>query len=127
MENIFIVGLGGFFGAVLRYGLSGFVQQVSRSISFPFGTLAVNLLGCFAIGFLSQFVESQGMLYPKTRSFLLIGLLGSFTTFSTFGNESLNLLLEGENFLSLVNISIHIIAGLGFIWLGRTAASTLGG
>lgn len=53
MENILIVGLGEFFGVVLRYGLSGFVQQVSRSISFPFGTLAVNLLGCFAIGFLS--------------------------------------------------------------------------
>jgi len=126
MESILIIGLGGFIGAVLRYGLSGYVQALSGSIYFPYGTLAVNLLGCFVIGFLSQLVESHGLLGPKTRSFLLIGLLGSFTTFSTFGNESLNLLLDGDNFFSLANISIHILLGLGFVWLGRIAASAVG-
>jgi len=126
MENVLVIGLGGFIGAVLRYGLSGYVQYLSRNISFPYGTLAVNLLGCFIIGFISQLVESHGVFHPKTRSFLLIGLLGSFTTFSTFGNESLNLLLDGKNFLSLVNISLHIFAGVGFVWLGRIATSALG-
>ncbi len=126
MENILIIGLGGFTGAILRYSLSGTVQSLSNSVSFPYGTLAVNLLGCFTIGFLSQLVESHGFLQPKTRSFLLVGFLGSFTTFSTFGNESLNLLLEGEKIFSLANIGLHIFLGLGFVWLGRIAASTLG-
>lgn len=125
MENIVFIGFGGFTGAVLRYGMSGFVQKMSKSVSFPYGTLAVNLLGCFVIGFLSQLAESSGTIYPKARSFLLLGLLGSFTTFSTFGNESVNLLLDGEGLLSLANIGLHIFLGLGCVWLGRVLASAL--
>lgn len=125
MENIFMIGMGGFAGAILRYGMSGFVQDLSKSVSFPYGTLAVNLLGCFMIGFLTQLAESRGFIDQKARSFLLLGLLGSFTTFSTFGNESINLLLDGESLLSLANIGIHVFLGLGCVWLGRVLASVL--
>lgn len=119
MYKLFLIGLGGFMGALLRYGVSGLVQNWSKSISFPYGTLAVNLLGCFIIGSLSQLAESRGVFSPEARSFLFIGLLGAFTTYSTFGNETVNLMMDGQNLRSLANIGLHLVLGLGAVWLGR--------
>jgi len=119
MVKLLLIGLGGFIGALMRYGVSGFVQQWSQSISFPYGTLATNLLGCFLIGSLSQLAETYGFFTSETRAFVFIGLLGAFTTYSTFGNETFNLIREGESLLSLANVGLHIILGLGAIWLGR--------
>lgn len=119
MYKLFLIGLGGFTGALLRYGLSGLVQNWSKSISFPYGTLATNLLGCLLIGSLSQLAETYGVFSTETRAFVFVGLLGAFTTFSTFGNETFNLLREGETFLSFANMGLHLILGLGAIWLGR--------
>ena len=65
MAKIFLAGIGGFIGSVLRYSVSGFVQDLSRNIDFPYGTLAVNLIGCFAIGFLSQLAETRGLLHGR--------------------------------------------------------------
>jgi len=121
MGNIFFVGLGGFIGAILRYGVSGIVQGWSKSTSFPIGTLAVNILGCFVIGFLSQLVESQGLFSTETRSLLFIGVLGAFTTFSTFGNDTINL-LRTDPWLSITNISGHIVLGLVAVWVGRSVS-----
>ncbi len=125
MYKVFVIGLGGFVGAILRYSISGLVQNWSRSVSFPYGTLAVNLLGCFLIGSLSQLVESYGIFSPETRSFIFIGLLGALTTYSTFGNESVNLLREGENLLSFANVGLHLLLGFGAVWLGRTIVLSL--
>ena len=92
MSKILLVGFGGFVGAVLRYGISGWVQRWTGSVNFPYGTLAVNLLGCLVIGLLAGLAEDRGLFTPEARLFLFIGVLGAFTTFSTFGIETLNLL-----------------------------------
>lgn len=125
LSKLFLVGLGGFVGAILRYGFSGLVQDWSKSISFPYGTLATNLVGCLVIGALSQLAESFGVFSSETRAFIFVGLIGAFTTYSTFGNETLNLIREGETFLSLANIGLHIILGLGAIWIGRILVVTV--
>ena len=122
MSKILLIGVGGFIGAILRYGVSGAVQDWSKSISFPYGTLAVNLIGCFVIGWLSQLVESYSLFTPEARAFLFVGILGAFTTFSTFGSETLNLLRDQETFLALANIGGQVLLGLVAVWLGRAAA-----
>ncbi len=119
MYKLLLIGLGGFAGALLRHIVGGLFQNWAKTNSFPYGTLAVNILGCFLIGVLSQAAESQGVLSPETRSFVFIGLLGAFTTYSTFGNESVNLMMDGNSQLSLVNVGLHLGLGLGAVWLGR--------
>ncbi|MFP7755114.1 fluoride efflux transporter CrcB [Thermodesulfobacteriota bacterium B35] len=121
--RLLVIGSGGFVGAILRYLVSGWVQVWSGSILFPFGTMAVNLIGCFVIGFLSFLVESRGFLSVETRSFLLIGLLGAFTTFSTFGNETLTLVRNGRMDLAAINATSQVLIGLVMVWLGRVSAS----
>ena len=122
MSNLLFIGFGGFLGSILRYLLSGYVQGVLKSADFPCGTIAVNLAGCLMIGFLSQLAESQGIFTSQTRSLLFIGFLGGFTTFSTFGNETMNLFRDRENVLAVFNLVIHTAFGLGAVWLGRTLA-----
>ncbi len=119
MIRLLLVGSGGFIGSILRYLLSGLVQQSSKSVGFPYGTLAVNIVGCFVIGFLSQLAETRGLFTTESRAFVFIGILGGFTTFSAFGNETFNLWRDGENLLVLANIAGHLVAGLGAVWLGR--------
>jgi CrcB protein len=122
MTNILLVGLGGFIGSILRYLLSGYVQQSTKSVDFPFGTLAVNVIGCFVIGFLAQLAEGRGMFTSGTRAFVFIGILGGFTTFSSFGNETLNLVRASQMFNALANIGANVIIGLIAVWLGRTVS-----
>lgn len=119
---MFLVGAGGFVGSILRYWFSGLVQQWTQSAVFPFGTLAVNLTGSLVIGFLSQLADSRGVFTAETRALVFIGVIGGFTTFSTFGNETMNFLREGENLPAVLNVSAHIILGLGAVWLGRSIA-----
>ena len=121
MQKLILVGVGGFIGAVLRYFVSGFVQSLTQSVAFPHGTLAVNITGCFLIGILSYLVESQAGLTPEMRLFLLVGILGSFTTYSTFGAETMSLIQDQRLFLGLMNIGTHIVLGLSAVVLGRFA------
>ncbi len=121
MRNLFFVGIGGFMGAILRYTVSGFVQNLSHRIDFPFGTLVVNVVGCFFIGALSQLVETQMVLSAEVRLLLLVGVLGAFTTYSTFSNETVSLLQDQEMLLALMNIGMHLVLGLGAVILGRFA------
>ncbi|MCF8069845.1 MAG: fluoride efflux transporter CrcB [Desulfobacterales bacterium] len=122
MNKILLVGAGGFVGATFRYLLSGFVQRLSGSIDFPYGTLAVNILGCFLIGIFSQLDEVRNVFSAEVRFFLFIGILGAFTTFSTFGNETMNLIVDKRMNFAFLNVSIHIILGLGTVWAGRLIA-----
>jgi len=120
MTNLLLVGFGGFIGSILRYLTSGFVQQISRSIDFPYGTLFVNVLGCFVIGFLSHLGEERGVFTNQSRLFVFTGLLGGFTTFSAFGNETLNLVRDSQAMNAFANVGTNVILGLFAVWLGRT-------
>lgn len=122
MTNILLVGIGGFIGSALRYTVSGYVQQATKSVGFPYGTLTVNLLGCFVIGFLAQFAENRGLFTSESRLFVFVGILGGFTTFSSFGNETLNLARDGQMMSALANIGGNVIIGLFAVWLGRTVS-----
>lgn len=120
--SVLYAAVGGTLGTVSRYVLGTWVQNASNSIDFPYGTLTVNLIGCFVIGFFSQLAEARGIFTPESRALVFIGFLGGFTTFSSFGNDTLNLLRDGETLNALVNIGANVIAGLFLVWLGRSAA-----
>jgi len=122
MTNLLLVGVGGFIGSVMRYLASGYVQQISKSIDFPFGTLAVNVIGCFIIGFLAQLAEGRGVFTSESRLFVFTGFLGGFTTFSSFGNETLNLVRDSQMLNALANVGANVILGLFAVWLGRTVS-----
>jgi len=113
------VGAGGFLGASLRYALGGFVHRMLPQATFPWGTLTVNITGCFAIGVLAGLAETRHMMGPQLRLFLLVGLLGGFTTFSTFGNETYMLLRNGESQKALASVLISVFCGIGTAWLGH--------
>jgi len=125
MGNVLWVGIGGFLGAILRYLISGLVQALAPASTFPYGTLAVNVTGCFAVGVLSQLLEAHGTFGPAGRAFLFVGLLGGYTTFSTFGNETANLALDGQRLGAWLNVGAHVLVALGAVWLGRLAAQTV--
>ena len=127
MGKLFLAGIGGFIGSALRYSVSGFVQGWSRSIDFPYGTLAVNLIGCLAIGFLSQLAESRGYFTAEARTLVFIGVLGGFTTFSAFSNETMNLWRNGENVLAIANVAAHLVLCLGAVWISRAIAYQIWG
>ena len=127
MGKLFLAGIGGFIGSSLRYAVTGYVQTWSRSIDFPYGTLAVNLIGCFLIGFLSQLAESRGVFTAESRTFVFIGILGGFTTFSAFGNETMNLWRDGQNLLATANVAAHLLLGLGAVWVSRALAYQIWG
>ncbi|MDF1543931.1 MAG: fluoride efflux transporter CrcB [bacterium] len=118
MTNLLIIGLGGFIGAIARYGISGLVQSRTESL-FPYGTLAVNLLGCLMLGCLLYFIEDRAMISMNTRLFLTVGVMGALTTFSTFGYETVQLFQYREFEMAMLNIAGNIILGVGGFWLGR--------
>lgn len=123
MEKLLIVGVGGFAGATMRFLLAGYVQDMSGSIYFPYGTLTVNIAGCLLIGFLLQLDVAYGFFSPETRLLVFIGFLGAFTTFSTFSYETFGLLRDGETLPALVSVAAHLILGLGAVWFGQTLAT----
>lgn len=120
LPQLLWVGAGGFLGSVGRFVIAGFFNRLSPALAFPIGTLAVNILGCFLIGLLHGLAESRNILGTDTRIFLFIGVLGGFTTFSTFGFESLALLKDGAMLKASANIIIHVFVGLAAVWLGDT-------
>jgi CrcB protein len=125
MMKLLLAGIGGFIGSALRYSVSGFVQGFSHSVRFPYGTLAVNLVGCLTIGFLSYLADTRGVFTAETRTFVFIGVLGGFTTFSAFGNETMNLWRESEGALAALNIAAHLFLCLGAVWFSRVIAQQI--
>ncbi|GAB4367731.1 MAG: fluoride efflux transporter CrcB [Acidobacteriota bacterium] len=116
------VGAGGFVGATFRWLVAGGVQRLFPEAGFPWGTFAVNALGCLALGFLAELAELRGVLGVEGRLFLLVGVLGGFTTFSTFGWETVSLLRDGSPGLAAGNAAGQVLVGLAGIWLGMRLA-----
>lgn len=116
MQHVLLIALGGSLGAVARYGLATWIYGQTGT-SFPWGTLIINVTGSFAIGFLAELFETT-LTPAEWRSFLTIGFLGAYTTFSTFSLESFNLFRGGELRLAAVNILLSVIAGLIAVVLG---------
>lgn len=125
MLRVLLVGLGGFIGSILRYVLSGLAQRITDQSSFPIGTVIINLTGCFVIGLLSQLAESRGVFTSATRTIVFIGILGGYTTFSTFSNETINLFRSGQVHLAALNIIAQVLGGLVLVWAGRTAGQLI--
>lgn len=124
MTETLFVGIGGFIGAVSRYLLVGLVQGATGG-AFPYGTLLVNVAGCVAIGGLSELVEARPVVTAEVRALLVIGLLGGFTTFSAFGNETLNLLRHSGFGPAAANVLANVLLAVAGVWAGRTAAASL--
>lgn len=119
MNKFLLIGAGGFFGAVFRYLMSGYVQKWSDRVDFPYGTLMVNILGCLLIGILSRMDELRNVLSAESRLFLFVGILGAFTTYSTFSNETITLVNDKRIHLACLNVGTHVIFGMAAVWLGR--------
>ena len=100
------VGAGGFFGAVSRFALSGWVQRITGS-SFPYGTLTVNMLGSFLIGFLLLYFEQS--VAPQQKALIITGFLGALTTFSTFSLETVLMLQQNLYLKAFSNISLNVL------------------
>lgn len=125
MTKLLVVGLGGFLGAIARYGLSGLVHR-RLGEGFPYGTLAVNVVGCLLIGVVLHLVEDRSILGPTARLFVAIGVLGGFTTFSSFGYETFELIEDRAYKLALLNVAGNMILGLLAVWVGRTLPRAIG-
>ena len=120
-----MIGLGGLIGAIGRYAVSGFVQRYFNS-SFPAGTLAVNILGCFILGVVMYLIQHHGLFSHHTRMFMTVGVLGAVTTFSTFGHETLTLIDSGKVGFAILSVAGNIILGISAVWLGTTLMRSLG-
>lgn len=127
MIGVLLVGVGSFVGGVLRYGLSTWVHRTLDNPWFPYGTLAVNGLGCLVIGFLAGLAEFRAAFTPEARLFLFVGILGGFTTFSSFALETFSLARNTQNVAALANIGLQLILGLLAVWIGNVFAHGLGG
>jgi fluoride exporter len=124
MMRLLLVGLGGFVGTLGRYWLSGLIAR-RYGETFPYGTLVVNALGCFVIGFLFYFFYERSLMAPTSRTVIFIGLLGGFTTFSSYGLQTFTLLRDGEVLLALANIAASNVLCLVLVWLGYTLAKAI--
>lgn len=120
--QVLLVALGGALGATLRYLVTSWVQQ--RVDFFPWGTLAVNLLGSFLIGVVLE-LTVRGFLSSQARLFLAVGLLGGFTTFSSFSWETLALLEDGDVLPALLYAGGSLVVGIVLAWVGSVTVRWL--
>ena len=122
--NILIIGLGGFVGAVSRYGLALWIGQ-RWGRSFPLGTFVVNVSGSFLIGLLMTLMAEKFAMNPQWRLLLVVGFLGAYTTFSTFEYETGALLKDGEWLFAMLNIVLSVVAGFIALKLGELIAKII--
>lgn len=121
-QQLLLVALGGALGAAGRFWLGGLLLRHLGS-GFPWGTLAVNLIGSFAAGFIAIWLEGRGPAALYWRAFLIVGVLGALTTYSALMLECLLYSKSQRNGLMFVYLAITLVAGLGLVWLGARVAS----
>ncbi len=124
MQQILAIAGGGALGAVLRFGMSNVVYRMLGR-EFPYGTLAVNVLGSLLMGFLFVVLLERIVVSAEWRAALLVGLLGAFTTFSTFSFETLALFEGGEPVKAITNIALSVFLCLAATWLGLSLGRQL--
>lgn len=117
IRNYMLAFVGGGIGSALRYWLSGIIPRWLGS-GFPYGILIVNIIGCFFIGFLMSLLEDRFIVDPALRIFLTIGILGGFTTFSTFSYETFVMLRDSEILKASLYVGLTLILGLGATYGG---------
>ena len=126
MLRLLLVGLAGLAGTLCRYGLSGaFARRYGEA--FPAGTLAVNLLGCFAAGLLFHLMQERHAFYETARAAVFVGLLGGFTTFSSYGLQTFELLREGRAGAAALNVAASNLLGVLSVFAGYALAKLAGG
>jgi CrcB protein len=121
LKQVMLVAVGGGFGSVCRFLLSGWVLHRTPNWNFPAGTFLVNVIGCLVIGVLSGLAVKHEMLTTDARVFLFTGIVGGFTTFSAFGLETFHLLKRGEAVIAGTYVALSIVIGLLALWLGFLA------
>ena len=125
MNKVVLVGLGGAIGSILRYGVGALVGRTKAGSTFPLETLIINVVGCLVIGLLAGLSETRGVFTAPTRAFLFVGLLGGFTTFSTFGYETFQLLREAQWTAVTLSVGLQVVLGIGGVWAGHVLARTI--
>ena len=117
MQKTIFIALAGVVGTLVRYWLSGFVAR-QYGENFPWGTLIVNLIGSFLAGALYHLAEERLLISPALRTVILIGLIGGFTTFSSYGLQTFTLLRDGQIGLAALNVAASNVLGLLMVWMG---------
>ena len=126
MKHLLLIFVAGGCGSVMRYSVAGWAQRLSVG-TFPVGTLTVNIAGCAAIGFLAPLLTGPVLIREEYRLAVLVGLLGGFTTFSTFSWETISLADDGQKWLAMSNILASNLLGLAAAWAAARLAATLYG
>lgn len=124
MQKTIFIGFAGLVGTLIRYWLSGFVAR-QYGESFPWGTVVVNLIGSFLAGALYHLAEERFLISPTLRTLIFIGLLGGFTTFSSYGLQTFALLRDGQIGLATLNIAVSNVLGLLLVWAGYVVFKAL--
>ena len=118
MKSIFLIGIGGFIGSIMRYLIYIWTQSLFKELSFPLGTLIVNISGCLLLGLLNGWAENHQFFTLQIRLFMFVGLLGSYTTFSTFSYQTIEMIQSGHSYQALLNVAIQVIVGLFAAFIG---------
>lgn len=124
IKNVFLVGIGGFLGSIARYWIS-YLNLSIPFFSIPLGTLLVNITGSVIIGFLTGISEKSALLTSEWRLFFMVGICGGFTTFSSFTNENLVLMHNGQILTVLIYTALSIFLGFIAVYLGYTLTNFL--
>ncbi len=124
MVNIFFIGIGGFLGAISRYGVALWIGQ-RWGRNFPLGTFLINISGSFLIGLLMSLFTERFMVNPQWRLFLVVGFLGAYTTFSTFEYETGTLVKDGEWLIAMLNVILSVSVGFIALKLGEVIAKII--
>jgi len=120
MGKYFMVGIGGFLGAIARFWLGGYVST-KMGTRFPYGTFLINCTGCFLIGLIVTLLAEKTHWSPNWRYLIPIGFIGAYTTFSTFEYETFRVIQDGELLMAFLNVVLSVIVGFLAVWMGVVA------